>query len=174
MTVKTTTPLEATERQRTAYVSALADVFRAAGTTIAISMDAAEEAAAIAQAWHDGRHDKLQAMAERASKKLREIRRRARSRQGITVTTSVEARPRRPEPEGATATPCLPGMEPPDDGQAEGTVRSGAYRVFRVTLRAASASRVGADSPEQAIAIAAADLPNHVTYARVVAQKEIL
>lgn len=149
-----------------AYRAALANLLQAAGVAAAIAPEAADILADVGEKWHDGRREDAAAILAAGCRKLREIRRLARGRA-----------PQRPSPEPC---PCLPGMEDAAEAEKDGESRASAgsavmaCRLFLVNLRAASRSYIHAGDPCDAVRIAASHLCDHVTYARVAAQKDLL
>ena len=174
---------------RDALVAAVANIVHAAGVTVALSLETAQKIVSTSETFFFGEPEEVKTAAAANCLHLREIRRHKRAKarkmaqesRQLTLAAIADQPAGQdtwsaPTPQGAASeakqAPANPASAASEAKQAP--AGHDEFATWLVWLRAELETRVGAGTPEQAISIAARDLPKHLTSAHATKEDQHL
>lgn len=154
-------------------VEAVADIVHAAGVTSALSFRTAQKIVDASEAFFFGEQGEVKPLASRSCSQLRALRlERRRTRRAMQKLIARESSPE-PERMEASAIQAIRSASPGNDVQKSALSAETEFSAWLVQLQAKLEAHVGANSPEEAITIAAEKLPENIVFAKAIKEQPL-
>lgn len=175
-----TIPVPKNLEDRDALEALVANVVHAGTVPVRLATETAELAIAVAIAWLDGRHNESAELADRACRKLREIRRRGDGRslpqrpQNVDLgLPETDDRPEECVNSAAKAMKPFPPMRDPDRALDVDEPDGDRPTMAAWIVQFEAETRVATPDPVEAIAYARTVMPDRITAIKAVRDKDM-